>query len=81
MLNRNLLRDQTGASAIEYAVIMALIAVSLVGALSSLGGKTSNTFATAGSGMENSSEAPAAAPAPEPPRRPSRDRGNRVPRT
>ena len=79
MINKKLLQDQTGASAIEYAIIMALIAVALVGALTSMGEETSNTYATVESGMKNSSEAPAAAPAPEPTQEPSHGR-TRVPR-
>tara|TARA_B100000678_G_scaffold69020_1_gene56630 strand:- start:478 stop:729 length:252 start_codon:yes stop_codon:yes gene_type:complete len=81
MMGKKLLHDQAGASAIEYAVIMALIAVTLVGALSSLGTETSNSYSAAAAGMESSA---AAAPEPEPtqeappPRIPSQDRGNRV---
>ena len=39
------LNDNTGATAIEYALIASLIAVALVGILSSLGTGISSTFA------------------------------------
>lgn len=79
MLNNKLLQDQTGATAIEYGLIAALIAVTLVGAMSSLGGETSNTYATVAAGMNNSAADAGDAPADPPMRQPSRDRGNRVP--
>ena len=39
-------KDESGATAIEYGLIAALIAVVLAAALSTLGGKLSATFAT-----------------------------------
>ena len=41
---RKPLADQTGATAIEYGLIAALIAVAAIGAMSSLGGKLKTTF-------------------------------------
>ena len=41
---RKLLHGVRGATAIEYAMIAALIAVAAVGAMSALGGKLSDTF-------------------------------------
>jgi len=41
---KNLLRDEAGATAIEYGLIAALIAVAAITALTSLGGNLSNTF-------------------------------------
>ncbi len=38
------LKDESGATAIEYGLIAALIAVVLVGALTALGGQLSTTF-------------------------------------
>jgi pilus assembly protein Flp/PilA len=38
------LKDESGATAIEYGLIAALIAVVLVGALTALGGQLSSTF-------------------------------------
>ena len=40
------LKDESGATAIEYGLIAALVAVVLVTALSALGNKLSATFAT-----------------------------------
>ena len=39
-----LLRDEAGATAIEYGLIAALIAVAMITALSSLGNNLSTTF-------------------------------------
>ena len=39
-------KDESGATAIEYGLIAALVAVVLVSALSAMGGKLSQTFAT-----------------------------------
>lgn len=39
-----MLRDESGATAIEYGLIAALIAVAIVGVLTALGPKLSNTF-------------------------------------
>ena len=38
------LKDESGATAIEYGLIAALIAVVLVGALTALGGQLETTF-------------------------------------
>ena len=38
------LKDESGATAIEYGLIAALIAVAIIGALSVLGTKLSTTF-------------------------------------
>jgi pilus assembly protein Flp/PilA len=46
--NRNLkafIRDEDGATATEYAVMLALIIVIALGAISALGTKVSSTFA------------------------------------
>ena len=40
----NLVRDDKGATAIEYGLIAALIAVAAIGAMSSVGTKLSSTF-------------------------------------
>jgi pilus assembly protein Flp/PilA len=40
------LDDESGATAIEYGLIAALVAVVLVGALTALGTKLSSTFQT-----------------------------------
>lgn len=41
---KNLLRDEAGATAIEYGLIAALIAVAAITALTSLGSNLSTTF-------------------------------------
>jgi pilus assembly protein Flp/PilA len=41
---KNLLRDEAGATAIEYGLIAALIAVAAITAMSSLGTQLSTTF-------------------------------------
>ena len=40
----NRLKSEAGATAIEYGLIAALIAVVLIGSLGALGNNTSNTF-------------------------------------
>jgi len=41
---KNMLRDEAGATAIEYGLIAALIAVAAITAMSGLGDQLSNTF-------------------------------------
>lgn len=41
---RNVMRDERGATAIEYGLIAALIAVAAIGAMSALGGQIGTTF-------------------------------------
>jgi pilus assembly protein Flp/PilA len=41
---KKLFKNQDGATAIEYGLIAALIAVAAIAAMSSLGGNLSNTF-------------------------------------
>ena len=43
---RRFLADESGATAIEYGLIAALIAVVIISAISSVGTKLSSTFAT-----------------------------------
>jgi pilus assembly protein Flp/PilA len=49
----NLLRDEAGATAIEYGLIAALIAVAAISAMSGLGGQLSSTFNEVSSEMKN----------------------------
>lgn len=37
-------KNESGATAIEYGLIAALVAVSIIGAVTTLGGNTSKTF-------------------------------------
>jgi pilus assembly protein Flp/PilA len=43
---KNLLKDEAGATAIEYGLIAALIAVAAITAMQSLGNELSTTFST-----------------------------------
>ncbi|PZO72058.1 MAG: Flp family type IVb pilin [Pelagerythrobacter marensis] len=47
-----LIRDEAGATAIEYGLIAALIAVAAITAMTQLGGEVKETFTTVESSME-----------------------------
>ena len=49
---RVFLADQSGATAIEYALLGSLIAVAIISALSTLGTKLSSTFSEIGSSLK-----------------------------
>lgn len=51
---RKLIKNSKGATAIEYGLIAALIAVAAIGAMSSLGGKLKTTFNSVSNGLDNS---------------------------
>ena len=51
---RKLFRDRRGATAIEYGLIAALIAVAAIGAMQGLGNKLKTTFANVSSNMKAS---------------------------
>nr|WP_166175809.1 Flp family type IVb pilin [Altererythrobacter segetis] len=55
---KNLLRDEAGATAIEYGLIAALIAVAAITAMQGLGTQLSTTFSTV-SGQLSSANAAA----------------------
>jgi pilus assembly protein Flp/PilA len=67
---KNLVRDEQGATAIEYGLIAALIAVAAIGAMSALGTSLSGTFdnvsteVAKGNAGGGGGAAPAPAPAP-----------------
>ena len=44
---RNLLKDESGASAVEYGLLVALIAVVIIAAVTALGTSISSKFSTA----------------------------------
>jgi len=44
---RNFFQDESGASAVEYGLLVALIAVAIIGAVTTLGGSIKTTFTTA----------------------------------
>lgn len=50
---RKMRADQRGATAIEYGLIAALIAVAAIGAMSTLGTKLSNTFTNVSNQMNS----------------------------
>ena len=45
-LLRRFLKDEDGATAIEYGLIAALIAVAVIGGVSAVGGSANTTFTT-----------------------------------
>ncbi len=49
---KNLVRDEAGATAIEYGLIAALIAVAAIGAMQGLGTQLSNTFTKVSTKMQ-----------------------------
>ena len=50
---RRFLADQSGATAIEYGLIVALIAVVIIGAVTTLGGNLNTSLSTAGSAVSH----------------------------
>lgn len=51
---KNMLNDEQGATAIEYGLIAALIAVAAITAMQALGNELSTTFNTVKTELENS---------------------------
>ncbi len=45
------LRNESGATAIEYALIASLIAVAIIAAVSTVGGKVSTVFSEVGNSL------------------------------
>jgi pilus assembly protein Flp/PilA len=48
----NLIRDESGATAIEYALIASLIAVAIITAVQTVGGKVSTVFTEVGNSLK-----------------------------
>jgi pilus assembly protein Flp/PilA len=46
------LKDESGATAIEYGLIAALISVAIIGAVTSVGGKLTSTFTSVSSSLK-----------------------------
>jgi pilus assembly protein Flp/PilA len=44
---KNFFKDESGASAVEYGLLVTLIAVAIIGAVTALGGSLTTTFGTA----------------------------------
>jgi pilus assembly protein Flp/PilA len=55
-LFREILNDQEGATAIEYGLIAALIAVAAITAMGALGNSLSNTFTGISTKMSNAAD-------------------------
>ena len=53
---KKLARDEQGATAIEYGLIAALIAVALISSLGALEGSISGTFSEVGTAMETAGD-------------------------
>jgi pilus assembly protein Flp/PilA len=53
---RSLVRDESGATAIEYGLICALIAVAGLTALQSIGGSLNETYGTLSTSLQDSNE-------------------------
>lgn len=51
----NFVKDESGATAIEYGLIAALVAVGLIAALTALGSSLQNIFNTVSSTLDNAS--------------------------
>ncbi|KHS48429.1 Flp family type IVb pilin [Novosphingobium subterraneum] len=56
-LFRDLLANNEGATAIEYGLIAALVAVAAIGAMTSLGNSLSNTFTDVSNDMDTADQA------------------------
>ena len=52
MIYRRLIKDKRAATAIEYGLIAALIAVAAISAMSALGSKLNNTFKQVSANMQ-----------------------------
>ncbi len=49
---RNFLSDESGVTAIEYALIASLIAVAIIGAVTTVGGNVSTVFTEVGAALK-----------------------------
>ncbi|MEM8947842.1 MAG: Flp family type IVb pilin [Pseudomonadota bacterium] len=56
-LFHDLLKDESGATAIEYGLIAALVSVAIIGVLSTLGDNLTNTFQTVSDNLGVAEEA------------------------
>jgi pilus assembly protein Flp/PilA len=53
---RDFLKNDTGATAIEYGLIAALVSVAIIGILGTLGDNLVNTFTTVSQSLEGAAE-------------------------
>lgn len=65
-LIRELYRDQTGATALEYGLIAALVSVAAIGALTQLGGALNGIYTTVSGKLDAANTAASAAGAATP---------------
>ena len=63
---RNLLADESGATAIEYGLIAALVSVAAITALTTMGESLRTMFTTVSDALAAAVAGPAPAPAPAP---------------
>ncbi len=57
-LIKNFIKDEDGATAIEYGLIAALIAVAIIAAVRTLGTNLNSTFSGVSSGLASATPAP-----------------------
>ena len=57
---KSLWKDESGATAIEYGLLAALIAVAIIATVSALGTTLTGVFADVDTGLQNTAAAPAA---------------------
>jgi pilus assembly protein Flp/PilA len=55
---KSLLKDESGATAIEYGLLAALIAVVIIGVVTQLGGELNETFAAVESQLDSGNSNP-----------------------
>ncbi|MEM7041524.1 MAG: Flp family type IVb pilin [Pseudomonadota bacterium] len=53
---QNFLNDDSGATAIEYGLIAALVSVAIISVLTALGGNLTSTFQTVSDGLGGAAE-------------------------
>ena len=57
MFIKRILQDESGATAIEYGLIAALIAVAIIASLQAVGNNLSGTFGTVSTSLSNANSA------------------------
>lgn len=59
---RSILRDESGATAIEYGLIAALVSVAAIGALQAMGGSLETIFTSVSTTLQSAVTPPATTP-------------------
>lgn len=57
-------KSEEGATAIEYGLIAALVAVAAIGGMGAVGGSLESTFQSVSTDLDNATTTPAATPTP-----------------